>query len=227
MVNRLEVFEGVFGYGGKKKGGEIVRCGSLCFQSGDFVVLHGRNGSGKSTVLRTLGMIHPPLGGRFLWNGEDWTLLTPQERARRVAVMTTGFPTMGLFSAFDTAALGRAPYTGWRGRLTLEDEQRVLEALKATGSLELKERVFDSLSDGEKQKVMAARAVAQQTPLLLLDEPTAFLDYEAKPVFFRFLSQLAREEGKIVILSTHDIPYVKEFHPRLILCHQGDLREEG
>ena len=218
MINRLEAVDCVFGYRQRRANKSVLTAERLIFESGDFCVLYGRNGAGKSTVLRTLAALQLPLSGAVLWNGEDRRCFSPARSAFVSAVVLTGFPSMGLFTAFETAALGRAPYTGRCGRLSAADVETVNTALKAADALTLKDRVFDSLSDGEKQKVMTARALAQETPLLLLDEPTSFLDYGSKRSFFRLLADCARQRGKIVIVSSHDLIYAAEENPRWIFC---------
>lgn len=223
MTEGLEIRNCVFGYRDRRREKRIVSASGLCFRPGDFFVLYGRNGAGKSTVLRTLAGLQLPLSGEIFWNGEDWTKLTPARRAQIAAVVLTGFPEMGLFTAFETVALGRAPYTGWRGRLTAADCEAVDAALEAVGAVSLRNRVFDSLSDGEKQKIMTARALAQQTSVLLLDEPTAFLDYTAKKEFFRIFATAARKTGKTVIVSTHDLLYAEAENPIPLLCENGTV----
>ena len=223
MSEGLEIRDCVFGYRDRRREKRILTVPRLHFRLGDFCILYGRNGAGKSTVLRTLAGLQPPLSGEIFWNSEDWTKMTAGRRARIAAVVLTGFPEMGFFTAFETAALGRAPYTGWRGRLTATDRGAVDAALEAVGATALRNRLFDSLSDGEKQKVMTARALAQQTPVLLLDEPTAFLDYASKKDFFRLLAKAAKETGKVVIVSTHDLLYAESEHPKWLLCENGTL----
>lgn len=223
MNSGLELKETVFGYRVRKTEKQVIAASGIIFHPGDFCILYGRNGSGKSTVLKTLAGLMLPLSGEILWNGEDWSSFSAERRAQTAAVVLTGFPVMGLFSAFETAALGRAPYTGRYGHLSTEDTAIVEEALNAVGVYSLKDRLFDSLSDGEKQKVMTARALAQQTPLLLLDEPTSFLDYESKRDFFRLLAECARKQGKIVIVSTHDLPYAEAETPLLFYCGEGTV----
>lgn len=227
MNNGWELKETVFGYRIRKTEKRVIAASGVVFRPGDFCILYGRNGSGKSTVLRTLAGLMPPLSGRILWNGIDWHSLPAEKRAQTAAVVLTGFPVMGLFTAFETAALGRSPYTGRYGRLTAADRETVAAALEAVGVYTLKDRLFDSLSDGEKQKVMTARALAQQTPLLLLDEPTAFLDYESKKDFFHLLAACARKNGKTVIVSTHDLPYAEAETPLLFHCAEGTVSREN
>ena len=150
MINRLEAVDCVFGYRQRRANKSVLTAERLIFESGDFCVLYGRNGAGKSTVLRTLAALQLPLSGAVLWNGEDRRCFSPARSAFVSAVVLTGFPSMGLFTAFETAALGRAPYTGRCGRLSAADVETVNTALKAADALTLKDRVFDSLSDGEK-----------------------------------------------------------------------------
>lgn len=225
MINRLEAVDCVFGYRQRRANKSVLTAERLIFESGDFCVFYGRNGAGKSTVLRTLAALQPPLSGVLLWNGEERRGFPPARSALVSAVVLTGFPSMGLFTAFETAALGRAPYTGRCGRCTAADVEAVAAALEAVGALALKDRVFDSLSDGEKQKVMTARALAQETPLLLLDEPTSFLDHESKRSLFRLLAGCARSRGKIVVVATHDLFYAAEENPRWFFC-SGKIEEK-
>lgn len=227
MNSGLELKETVFGYRVRKTEKRVIAASGIVFRPGNFCILYGRNGAGKSTVLRTLAGLMPPLSGQILWNGTDWSSFSADRRARTAAVVLTGFPRMGLYTVFETAALGRAPYTGRYGRLTSADTEAVAVALETVGVYALKDRLFDSLSDGEKQKVMTARALAQQTPLLLLDEPTAFLDYEAKREFFRLLALSARREGKTVIAVTHDLFYAKEENPRFLFCDDAVILEKN
>ena len=208
MINRLEAVDCVFGYRQRRANKSVLTAERLIFESGDFCVLYGRNGAGKSTVLRTLAALQLPLSGTVLWNGKDRRCFSPARSAFVSAVVLTGFPSMGLFTAFETAVLGRAPYTGRCGRLSAADVKTVNTALKAADALTLKDRVFDSLSDGEKQ--------------------TSFLDYESKRSFFRLLADCARQRGKIVIVSSHDLIYAAEENPRWIFCggEGGEIEEK-
>ena len=172
---------------------------------GELTVLIGPNGAGKSTLIRTLAGLQPALGGRVLLDGADLTALPLDELARRVAVVLTERIDPGLLSARELVGLGRIPHLGLAARLGPADEEIVDWALAATGAQHLASRPAAELSDGECQRVLTARALAQQPGLLILDEPTAFLDVSSRAGLFGLLRKLAREQQLAVVLSTHDL----------------------
>lgn len=172
---------------------------------GELTVLIGPNGAGKSTLIRTLAGLQPALGGRVLLDGADLTSLPRDELARRVAVVLTERIDPGLLSARELVGLGRIPHLGLGGRLGPSDEEIVDWALAATGAQHLASRPAAELSDGECQRVLTARALAQQPGLLILDEPTAFLDVSSRAALFGLLRELARDQRLAVVLSTHDL----------------------
>lgn len=193
--------------------------------AGECVCLVGPNGAGKSTLLKTLAGMLRPLAGRVLVGGETVHGLRPKELARHLGVVLTDRVQAGALSAFALVALGRYPYTGWTGRLTPEDEERVRRALEAVGVDDLASRSVLELSDGERQKVMIARALAQDPELMILDEPTAFLDLPRRVEVLRLLRNLAHRESKAVLLSTHDLDLALRTADRIwVLARGGGLR---
>lgn len=172
---------------------------------GEFTCLLGPNGAGKTTLLRTLAGFIPPLDGTVSIEGRPLGSMPQSEMARKVSVVLTERPSVSSMTVEQLVALGRSPYTGFWGRLTDRDRRIVDEAMAQTGVLPLRDRLVDTLSDGERQKVMVAKALAQETPVIFLDESTAFLDYPSKAEMMRLLKKLAHERGKVIFLSTHDL----------------------
>jgi iron complex transport system ATP-binding protein len=177
----------------------------LRIEPGELVCLVGPNGSGKSTLLRTIAGMQPALAGDALLCGDEVGTLSPAERARRLAVVLTDPPDVGLMSAREVVALGRYPHTDWAGRMAPADWEAVHWAMRATGATALADRPVTELSDGERQRVMVARALAQQPQLLALDEAVAFVDIPRRVELVQILRNLARECGLAVLLTTHDL----------------------
>ncbi len=184
---------------------------------GRLVCVLGPNGSGKSTLLRTIAGFLSPVGGEVLFEGRPVSQFSHNERARFVSVVLTEPIDAGMLSARDLVALGRYPYTAWFGRLTSGDHEAVEWALDAVGALELAARTVMSLSDGERQKIMIARALAQEPRLIVLDEPTAFLDLPRKVEVMKLLGGLAHETGCSVLLSTHELEIAQNLADQLWL----------
>lgn len=194
------------GYPDKKQGRKcIAHHINATLYGGQLTCLLGANGAGKSTLLRTLSGFLPPLEGEVLIEGKLLCEYTANERARTIGIVLTERPELHHLSVRELAGMGRSPYTGFWGRLSKDDETIVDEALRMVGMVEMATRMVDTLSDGERQKVMIAKALAQQTPVIFLDEPTAFLDYPSKVEAMLLLRRLAHETGKTVFLSTHDV----------------------
>jgi iron complex transport system ATP-binding protein len=183
----------------------VARDLNLVLHGGELVCLLGPNGVGKSTLMRTLAGMQPPISGHVQLDGQDVHHLPAQELARRMSVVLTDRVDAGHLSAYELVALGRHPYTDWLGRLTDEDHATVQSALVAVGAQPLAARPVSELSDGERQKVMIARALAQQPAVMLLDEPTAFLDFPRRVEIIGVLRALARRMQCAVLLSTHDL----------------------
>lgn len=193
------------------KGRPITAPLTATAEAGRLVALIGRNGVGKSTLLRTLCGLQKPLGGKVLWDGKSLSGMGRKELARRVSVVLTARSDTGMLTVRNVVAMGRMPYTPLTGRLSQQDELAVDEAVRLCGLEALQQRVFNTLSDGERQRTMIAKALAQQTPAVLLDEPTAFLDYVAKDEVFALLQSLAHDGHKLVLLATHDLTAARRF----------------
>ena len=173
--------------------------------SGQLTCLIGSNGVGKSTLLRTIAAFQPKLGGALLVEGKEIQQYSAKELAHRISVVLTERLIMSNTTAYEMIALGRSLYTGFWGQMNESNRQAVDEALQLVGIQPLAKRMVDSLSDGERQKVMIAKALAQETPIILLDEPTAFLDFPSKVEMLQLLLRLSRETHKTIFLSTHDL----------------------
>ena len=178
----------------------ILRDVPLHLRKGEFCALVGRNGAGKSTLLRALTS-----NGDTIIDGTPLSKLAPEKMAQSVAIVTTERIRIENLLVEDLVAMGRAPYTNWVGHLQDIDREIVGKAIEAVGMAEFAKRDSSSLSDGELQRAMIARAIAQQTPIILLDEPTAFLDIPTRFAVCRLLADLAHKEGKTILFSTHDV----------------------
>ena len=187
-------------------GARVVQQGlNLKAESGNLVCLIGTNGCGKSTLLRTLAGLQPSLAGSILLGDTELTELGEKERSKQISVVLTDRLSADRTTVYDIVAMGRYPYTSMLGRLTEDDRHIVEEALCQTEMLQKQHRFFNELSDGEKQRTLIAKALTQQTPLVLLDEPTAHLDLPNRIKTLLMLRQLAHSSGRIVIISTHEL----------------------
>ena len=179
--------------------------------AGQLTCLVGANGIGKSTLLRTLAAFQPPISGQMCYYSDEQAApinlatLSQARLARLVSVVLTAKPSVENLSVEQIVALGRSPYTNIWGTLHADDRRMVAWAMDVVGITSLRHRLVQTLSDGERQKMMIAKALAQDTPVILLDEPTAFLDYRSKVEVLGLLARLAHETNKMVLLSTHDL----------------------
>ncbi|MBD3183805.1 ATP-binding cassette domain-containing protein [Candidatus Poribacteria bacterium] len=178
---------------------------SVSIPTGELICLIGPNGVGKSTLIRTIAGLQTPLKGQVKLAGKEVNKLKPRELAKLLSIVLTTRVNAGNMTAYGLVALGRYPYTDWAGKLTRHDEEAIRWAIKSVGAVELAQRNVNELSDGERQKVMIARALAQEPTLIVLDEPTAFLDLPRRVEIMRILRNLARTTGKSILLSTHDL----------------------
>ncbi|MGN0230278.1 MAG: ABC transporter ATP-binding protein [Muribaculaceae bacterium] len=178
---------------------------NITLERGCLVSLLGANGAGKSTLLRTITGVQVPLAGDVMMNDAQLNTLSQRERSRLIGIVTTDRIMAGGLTVTELVSLGRQPHTGFWGRLSSSDKERVREAMHDAG-IEHKANYFVSqLSDGERQKAMIAKSLAQRTPIIVLDEPTAFLDVASRFETMRLLHDLAHKHNKAVLLSSHDI----------------------
>ncbi len=210
---------------GRKQPRIVAEALNVVLRRGELVCLLGPNGAGKSTLLRTMSGLQSSLRGRITLHGDDLTHLTPVQIARRLSIVLTERIDAGAMTAYGLVALGRHPYTNWAGQLSEQDEVVVRWALTAVGAADLAGRQINTLSDGERQKVMIARALAQEPALILLDEPTAYLDLPRRVEIMRILRQLARQEGRAILLSTHDLELALRMADQLwLMAADGSLQ---
>ena len=202
-------------------------------RSGELTCLLGANGVGKSTLLRTLSAFQPKISGEILFaekeslQHKEISEMSDKELSRKIGVVLTEKPDVRNMTVRELVSLGRSPYTGFWGTYSEEDLQIVDESIALVGIGLLAKRMVHTLSDGERQKVMIAKALAQQTPVIYLDEPTAFLDYPSKVEVLQLLSRISREAGKVIFLSTHDVELALQMADTIWLMTSGEQMAIG
>ena len=211
------------GYRGKNDVRVVASGISAAIRQGELTCLLGANGVGKSTLLRTLSAFQPKLQGDIYIEGREISSFTDKELSRVIGVVLTEKPDIRNMSVRELVALGRSPYTGFWGTLHDDDWRVVDEAIADVRIEGLRDRMIHTLSDGERQKVMIAKALAQQTPVIYLDEPTAFLDFPSKVEMMQLLRRLAREQQKTIFLSTHDFELALQVADTLWLMEKGSI----
>ena len=192
-------------------------------QRGHLTALVGRNGTGKSTLLRAIARLGDICGGEIILNGKSLETISPAEMAATVSLVTTDKVRIANLRCRDVVALGRAPYTNWIGRMQEQDNIIVEQALASVGMSDYADKTMDRMSDGECQRIMIARALAQQTPIILLDEPTAFLDMPNRYELCTLLRRLAHNENKCILFSTHELDIALELCDSVALISPPQL----
>ena len=205
------------GYGGVP----LIRDIDIQIRRGEIVTLIGPNGSGKSTILKSITRQLKTIAGTVYIGGRDLQSFTQRELARCMAVVLTERMRPELMTCWDVAATGRYPYTGRFGILSREDEAKVTAALEAVRARELADRDFNAISDGQRQRVLLARAICQEPEVIVLDEPTSYLDIRHKLDLLAILRDMARRQGITVIMSLHEIDLAQKVSDR-ILCVKGE-----
>jgi len=205
------------GYNGKA----LIHGIEIGVKRGEIVTLVGPNGSGKSTILKTITSQLERISGQTLLSGRDLQEYSRKELAEQMAVVLTGRLQTELMTCRDVAAMGRYPYTGRLGILSEQDERKVDEALAQVHAEHLAERSFDAVSDGERQRILLARAICQEPEIIVLDEPTSFLDIRHKLELLSILHRMAREQMITVVMSLHEVDLAMKISDR-ILCVRGE-----
>lgn len=225
--NTIRIENLSIGYTGKHSVKVVSEGITDTLRSGELTCLLGENGAGKSTLLRTLAGFQPALKGDIYIMDKPLGSYREKDLATVISVVLTERTVLQNMTVAELVGLGRSPYTGFWGRLSAEDEAKVDDALNLVGIAPLKARLVQTLSDGERQKVMIAKALAQQTPVIYLDEPTAFLDYPSKVEVLQLLSRISREADKIIFLSTHDVELALQMADTIWLMARGEQMSIG
>ncbi len=223
-MTALETRALAIGYRRRRGDTVLARDLDLQLQRGSLVGILGANGIGKSTLLRTLACMQAPLAGQVLLDGEEAAHMLPLDVARRLCIVLTTAPQASLLNGYALVALGRYPHSDWLGRLSKADHAQVEWALQAVGATDLAERRVSQLSDGQRQKLMIARALTQDCPLMLLDEPTAFLDYPRRLETLRLLRRLTRDAKRAILVCTHELALALRYCDAIWLMSENGLQ---
>jgi len=217
MKETIKIQDLSIGYVSKNDVKVVAQHITATIYSGELTCLLGANGVGKSTLLRTLSAFQPKLEGKIFIEGKEIDEFTDKQLSHVISVVLTEKPDIRNMTVEELVGLGRSPYTGFWGTLTKDDKAIVNRAIHLVGIDALQGRMIQTLSDGERQKVMIAKALAQETPVIYLDEPTAFLDYPSKVEMMQLLFKLSRETDKTIFLSTHDLELALQIADKLWL----------
>ncbi len=222
MSTTIQLQNLTIGYNKKKNNKVVAKNIHASLESGRMTCLIGPNGVGKSTLLRTLSAFQPPLEGDIVLMGKHINEYNEKQLAKLLGVVLTAKIEVQNMTTEELVGMGRSPYTGFWGTLNDDDHRIVAEALDMVGITALARRLVQTLSDGERQKVMIAKALAQQTPVIFLDEPTAFLDYPSKVEMMQLLHRLSRAADKTIFLSTHDLELALQIADMVWLMENED-----
>jgi ABC-type cobalamin/Fe3+-siderophores transport system ATPase subunit len=200
---------------------------NLSIQPGAILAIIGPNGCGKTTLIRALTGVLPVKSGQIKVMGQELAKLTAIERARRIAVVPQALNLPPTFTGWETVLLGRTPHLNWLGQLSSRDEEIARSAMQRTNSLQLANRYMGELSGGEQQRLMLARALAQEAPILLMDEPTAHLDLQYQVNLLDEIQTLAHQEKLCVMIAMHDLNLVARYADRVALLENGSIKSQG
>ena len=194
---------------------------NVSLDEGNLIALIGPNGAGKSTLFKTLTAHIKPISGSIELMGKELSEYSSKEKAMLIGLVLTERPDDMFLKVYDVVASGRCPYTNFFGKIEKEDENIIQESLEIVGINHLKDRYFNALSDGEKQKVMIAKTLAQNTPIIFMDEPTAFIDYPSKIELFSLMKMLSKERNKTIIFSSHDLELLLRYTDDIWMISKG------
>ncbi len=223
QCNQLEI-----GYSSKTDGSKrLFPVFDLQLNAGELTALVGPNGAGKTTLLRSISGNLKPISGKIFLMQKELQYYQAGELAKIISIVTTDKIVDNHISVFDVVATGRYPYTGFWATLSVLDKEIIFSCLELVGMTDFSERLFHRLSDGERQKVMIAKALSQDTPIIFMDEPAAFLDYPSKIELMHLLQKLVRQHQKTILYSSHDLDHVLQTADRLWLIAQGKPIQTG
>jgi iron complex transport system ATP-binding protein len=214
------------GYSSKKEIKTIASNINLTLKKGELIALIGANGIGKSTLLRTLIGIQPPISGAVILKGKNILDYDSISFAQNLSIVLTEKLPPSNLTVFEIIALGRQPYTNWLGNLTDNDISKINEAMELTQITPLADKKHYEISDGQLQNVLVARALAQDTPLIILDEPTTHLDLLHKVSLFKLLKKLAKDTNKCILFSTHDIDMAIQISDEMIIMTEENVVQD-
>lgn len=207
----IELKDLEIGYTSKKEIKSVYKNINASFNSGMLIGLIGNNGVGKSTLLKTITGSLKPLAGQILVNQKNISDYTSSLFSQTISIVVTEKISGFNLTVWDVVALGRTPYISIFAKLSSHDENIINESLETLKIAHLKTKLIDELSDGQRQKVMIAKSLAQQTPIIIMDEPTAFLDYNSKHHLFELLKELCLNQNKLIIVSSHDLDLMNKY----------------
>ncbi len=205
------------------KGNIVAENLNLCLDKGTLTALIGVNGCGKSTLLRTLSGLQKPIDGNIQINGENLNAISGSQRAKLISHVLTDSDYIRSIKVKDMVAMGRMPYTDFMGNLSVKDLEVVEQAMQKVDIGYKSNNMFYELSDGERQRTLIAKALAQDTPIMFLDEPTSFLDMRNKIEIMVLLHTIAHKDGKTILLSTHDVEIALQTADNIWLMDGGNI----
>ncbi len=220
---RIAIQDLNIGFTSKKEQKSIAKNITFSCKEGELIAIIGPNGIGKSTLIRTVTGMQKPISGRITISEVAMSDLSPHALASQISVVLTEAPASKNVTVYELIALGRQPYTNWLGVLSQADKDAVSRAITITETTALQHKKCFELSDGELQRVLIARALAQDTPIIILDEPTSHLDLYHKAYVLKLLQRLCKEQGKTILFSTHEIGIALSLVDKMLVLQEGGI----